>query len=537
MSKQNWLQTYISEQNQATKIGYILVWIMMMMFIWLLVGVGQQIDPGWQGAYLIILGGLVIIEAMVVRNLAQERSEKSPWIFWISEWIFILVGLKLAIWITQGFRGIWSEFYTWQENLENFFSGEYMTALTILIIVWFFSNSFGKKLREMHSYESDLEVGKFVQLRLERIAARQQMVNQFLFLGIIMILLATMAKMDLETLSGFLGQEMTVPLAFSVIPIIAYFVVGLILLSLTHFAILRGGWLMGEIHISQGIARNWFRFALYIFGISAIIALLLPTQFTINFLQTAVFVVQFLIEIAMFIVGLLVLPFVFLYSFIISFLPQGEPVNTNNAIPKFEMPPERTPGVLPPWIEIIQNIIFWVIFIGVIVFFVWHYLRQNQAWMKNIEFGAFGIWLEKIKLTIRNLVNKFRGQVVHSLQEIRNRVQKENQTALFENIFNKVEPEGLGPRRKIILKYTELIQQGEQSGITKKPSQTAIQYQKTLKQSLSEEQDEIDRVTQAFLEARYTRHEIKLETVEEIEPLWKRLQKSLQSFREDHKKK
>lgn len=518
-------QSFLKNQKFSNMASYGLVALMSICILLSLVGVAEQIQPGWQGGYVRGFGLFVILEAIVARFVIDSFDENKAWIFRLSEWGILLIGLKLTQLASIGFRQLPQIFVSWQSDLINFFDGEYLLVLLLIGLIWLHTTSYLSLIGVLDSYESDLQIYEFVQLRTERETARISMVNQFLLVGLGLIVLITMARSDLRNLSIFSGQGIAFPLAISVFPLAIYFLSGLVLLSLSRFAILRGAWLVGKQKIQPDIAKNWMKYALLFFGTASLIALFLPTLYTQNFLQTSAIILQFVVEVVMFFLGLLVFPFIWIYSLIVSFLPSTENSTTQASLPEFDLPESPPPSAgLPPWFEIARNVIFWLLFIGVIYFLVRYYLKQNKSFLKTLSFSGVADWFKNVLSGFRFWVVGFRKKIktVLTLTADEQKPDQEEKKSIL-NWFNQ-QIHGNTEREQIIQRYWLFTQQAEQLGLRKKPGQTPLQYAQMLDQRLPEEtKPDSSDITTTFIKARYSQSKIEKQDVQRLAPLWKRV--------------
>jgi hypothetical protein len=86
----------------------------------------------------------------------------------------------------------------------------------------------------------------------------------------------------------------------------------------------------------------------------------------------------------------------------------------------------------------------------------------------------------------------------------------------------------LDPRRRIYFFYLALIRRGNEQGLTRKPSQTPSEYAVTLEQALPAAAEDIDSITEAFVQARYSRQEVDSSQAELVKAIWGRIRHALQ---------
>lgn len=71
----------------------------------------------------------------------------------------------------------------------------------------------------------------------------------------------------------------------------------------------------------------------------------------------------------------------------------------------------------------------------------------------------------------------------------------------------------------------------DELGFPRRPAQTPREYEPTLAANLPEAQTETDRLTQAFVEARYSRRSIEVNEVRRVRAYWERMRAALQARR------
>ena len=74
--------------------------------------------------------------------------------------------------------------------------------------------------------------------------------------------------------------------------------------------------------------------------------------------------------------------------------------------------------------------------------------------------------------------------------------------------WDYVNPRRLTPRQKVIFYYLALVRRAREAGLPRQENQTPYEYARSLAASLAENQAGVDSMTEAFIEARYSRHDI-----------------------------
>jgi hypothetical protein len=525
----------LRSQRLATLAAYAVIWVMINCVAAILIGVGEQVAQGWQGQYLFWFCAFVSAEAIFAMNVLGGQFEKTTLLYRVSEFVLILVLLKVVQFFNGGWGAMVREISTWQTGLEAIFNSEYLLSLFPVVIAWGFTTVLAQNVEAMQSYETDLEVAEFVQLRSERLVAREQIQTIFIGMGLFQIVLVTMARMDLEAMQGLLGK-FSGSLAVRVEPLVVYFLAGFVLLSLCQFAILRGAWVIGKIPAQVNIGKNWIRSAFFIFGVAAVVVLLLPTSYTRDLLQTAGYAFAILFQVLSFLVGLLLFPFFWLYAWLISLFRGESSTETSVSPPQMDFQPAaEAAGGMPDWLELLRNIIFWVVLLAGMGYFIWQYIRQNRAVLQAVTNFKPLIWLARIWRWLRGQFRLAQTQIQAAINQRRQAAQLKRQLSM-NNKKETINLRQANARQKLLFYYQSFLQRSDQAGLKRKSSQTPNQYAREMTQSLPEEIESVTTLTEGFIAARYNARPVQDEQAENVEPFWKRVMKALKQKQHNQKK-
>jgi len=86
-------------------------------------------------------------------------------------------------------------------------------------------------------------------------------------------------------------------------------------------------------------------------------------------------------------------------------------------------------------------------------------------------------------------------------------------------------------RDQILHYYLSLLRRAGELGFPRRPAQTPREYEPTLETHLPEAQAETDQLTQAFVEARYSRQAIGEDQARRVRAYWERVRAALQARR------
>ena len=204
-----------------------------------------------------------------------------------------------------------------------------------------------------------------------------------------------------------------------------------------------------------------------------------------------------------------------------------------------ESPPPIIPAVPPPqplelnasWLELLKSIIFWLVLLGVIGYSINHYLHQNKdlivklrrvPFLRNIE--RFWFWLRSQLRGVRQQVSI---AVAAGMKRLRGR-----QVIPDLPMWRFVNLRRLSPRQRVMFFYLAMVRRGEQRGLPRAPAQTPYEYSQGLRSHLPDVEDEVSSLTEQFVEARYSLHEVTPDRAGLVQRYWERIKRALrQAFR------
>ena len=91
----------------------------------------------------------------------------------------------------------------------------------------------------------------------------------------------------------------------------------------------------------------------------------------------------------------------------------------------------------------------------------------------------------------------------------------------------------LDPRRQIYFFYLAMLRRGGEQGVPRQPSQTPAEYAAALEKTLPASEEDIHSITQAFVEARYSRRKVDSSEADFVRATWGRIRRALQNKSKD----
>ncbi len=498
-------------ERWSTALGYLLVALMMVCLAISAVQLGQQIYPEFQGAFIPWAALVIAVEAMYAHRVThQYNTFSTEWLAYrIAEWILILGSLRLAPYLFIGFGTLRQDILLWQENFAaNFLTLEYFLSVTVAMIVWVLSSSYASDLMEL---EGDVVILNTPDMDLEasnRPAIHRRMMSRFMAVGGVMIFLAGLMRIEL-----FINRGLILPPRQGAQHVVIYFLLGLALLSLSRLAVLRGSWSFARVPVARGLTVRWWAYALVFLVIVTVIAVIVPRWNTFGLLASFGYLLDLVLALIYLLILILMLPFAFLLNLIARlFGSQGDVVPMEAPIPEEILPPPPT-GEATSLPEIIKSILFWTIFISVLLFAIYQYSRENEMIKSALQQLRILPLLERLWGWLtgawRSLTAGVSGVVQSGLRRMR--PARTGASALGQ--WRYINLRRLSPRQKVMFYYLALIRRGSEVGLPRKPSQTPYEYSHSLTNDLPETDEDVSALTDAFVEARYSRHEINDERV------------------------
>lgn len=488
-----------------------------------IVQIGEYLQPNWHGAYLIFLCFFVSLEAMVSHRKMKGIYFFTPeWMLYrATEWIIILIGLKLVLYTVYGFGQLWADLPSWQQNFsQNFFTAEYVFDLVLLFFCWSIANVFSDELSRLEGDKKVLEAERETGIVEHRSEVRRSLANLILMIGAAMIILAAVMRLGWETLWANRS-----PPSEDVLNILIYFLLALALLSLTQFSILRIHWILNRVPIERNLATHWLFYAALFLILMSALAFFLPTRYSVGLLDVLGYLLNLVLMLFSVIAFLVTLPIIFLASLLAPLFGRQAP-----QAPSVPRPPQPPPVMTPtgPGLpDILKSILFWLIFISVIGFSLYSYLMHHKEWLQSLRQRPVLGWLVDGLANFWNWLRRVNRAVAASLEAGFDRFRARRPESMDQAAQRFISLRRLSPRQKVVFFYLAMLRRSAERGLARKPHQTPNEYAQTLEQQLPMVDDEVNSITGYFNEARYSRHTITNQHAGHAQQFWQRIRNAL----------
>jgi hypothetical protein len=509
-----------------------------------IVQVGSVLLPTWHGGYLVVLGFLISLEAFYSERFRKRLSplDRDWYIFYLSEWLVLFILLKGILLLRGGFGSLLSEVAAWRVDFFGaFFNAEFAFSLVALFAAWLVSLSFAAPLEVLRVDIKNIQIEEDVGSAPDRALARQQLVDLVLLIGIVLVVLTSLMRN--ERMATWL--KIPLPQA-GAINVLVYFTLGLALLSLTQFSVLHMRWAVNRIQMSNELARRWALYSLLFLALLAIGSLLLPTGYTISLLAVLNLVVMVVISAYVFVSWLVTTAFmaiIYLLGLLKGTLPETAPLAP---LPVPEQIPTPEPLAIAGLLALIRSIMLWAIILAMMGYALYTFIKLRRQDLSSLRGVPLIAWLANGIQRLKSWLLSLSRQATGAIQAGARRLRRAVPPALHTPVWRYTSLRRLTPRQRVVFYYLALVRRGGESGVPRKPAQTPYEYAEQLSIVLPEsqataearpdaagplgtEKSDLENITERFLEARYSLHEVTPQQAGMVQESWQRLKRLLRN--------
>ena len=518
-------------------ISYSLVFLMMVCSALTLGILIQNALPGWHSGIIATVMLLIVIDRFYTYHQLKPLTPlSSEWaIAYGAQWIIIVLVIRFLLSYANGPDSFLTDLSLFARGyVENFFSGEFIIALLLAILAWVLTAKFLELLDEIGLDQEMALREEPGHTQTDARPAHQQLVNLIFGMGILLVILTTVTRINAQSffsspdgipnieVSRFSGGEAGALL---------YFIFGLALLSLSRLMSLQTHWNRLRIPVlSDNLVRRWGLYSLLFLVALAVIVSLLPAGDSLGFFPLLRTFLGFVIVVFLFILQIFILLVTLLISLPFRLFGYTSPFMNNSAPPPALALPR--PSVVPftssaVW-ELLRSILLWGSLAVIIIYAFIHFVRQHERILDTLRKSRITNWLILAWQWLYRNVEKARTDLSQVITD-----GWQNIVARLEGKRNLPRPgwmslRSLNPRQKIYFFYLALIRRSAEQGLTRKPSQTPVEYAVQLENALPSASEEIDSITEAFVRARYSRQEVDSRQAEFVRTTWNRIRRALQ---------
>ena len=434
----------------------------------------------------------------------------------MTEWVLMFVLLKIAGYIGDSWASVLADVRGWSDNVYAIFDAETLAAFGLCLLGWHAAWATVRDIEEIADplphYGSE---ENFPVMRLRR---------RFTIGGVLLFAMAGLAHTGIAALDASWTRSTLV-----ILSILAYFLFGLLLLGQMHFARLARLWQARKAKVESKISVRWVQYGAALLVLALVIAFMLPTGYTVGLLDLGYYLITAVTYLFSWIVYLFA-AFFALIAFLLSRFGETEP-GISPAPPVFPEEMTTTPssaGAEWPWLDVLRSLLFWGGALAFLIYVLRAYLRDRAELRAMI--ARWGIverlraWWPTLRRWLQGARREVRARAEAALEKISLR------RAGRERRSQRRRP-GDSRRAQIAYYYLSTLDEAKEVGLPRRQAQTPYEYSPTVEMALPEAQEEMARLTRAFVEARYSSHRISDEEVSRLQGMWERLRQALREFR------
>jgi hypothetical protein len=478
------------------------------------------VAPGLHFAILFAACVLTALEVNYTHRLirAQHVSGSDLWRMRAIEAGFYFVVLKAANVALYGFPTgapiAWLLDYHWWLDVE--------TLLGLFLAVAF-------ALAVDSALDDFDRVGEAAEPSKDYISSIDSLTGHFFSVGGVLLLFSGLARVNLMQIL----RTDRPPVTGLVGNVLLYFLLGLLLMSQVRLELLTIRWQAQGVRTPPDLTQRWVRYTLAFVGFAALLAFVLPTGYTLGALGLLGGVLFFLFAILWIITFTLVSLILLPVSWLLSLFSGRTPPLSLPA-----QPPSPPPDInklfnhpLPPWVDTLRTIFVIVVVAGFVAYIIWSYLRDRPELMASLQSLAPLRALRRLWALLRHRVSGMLATArdVSPVAWLRDRLRR----TAAEGPFRIFRLGAASPREQVLFYYASLLRRASQAGFGRRPPQSPREYEPVLESNLPEATPELQGLTSAFEETRYSNHSIGPQVAQEARSRWHRVRAALSRKKND----
>lgn len=499
------------------------------------VGLASRIVPGWRGLHYVAFAFVACWEGIQSERLLRHRGPgfSDHLRYRAVEAAVILMLFKLIRYLPLGWDALWADVLRWVREPGVLLDYGFIVGGMSVLALWMTAIVITKNLYLLEVHPGEIPPGpaspdydqwsSTYGQRVDRQAVLRDVVHQFFWGGVVLLLLTGLARFDVP----ILYQHAPPPLSGLVVNALIYFSLGLMLISQAHFSILQVSWRVERIDVSPRLGTRWAWQAIAFLALIMVVALALPTGYSVGLPQAIAYVAHLIVKVLYFIVSSVFYLLALLLGLILYALGlRAEPMPSQRPSPaQFPSLPPSDPRTTSsfPWFELLKSVLFWGIFLAILSYSVYHFLRERRGLLPSFE----GRLLGRLIAWLRTLCWRTRRWSAQARQVVADRLGRRFDQRERFGSWRIIRLSQLSPRQRVRYFYLSVLRRAARAGHSRRPQQTPYEYGATLAEHVPEAAPDVVALTQAFVEARYSRRAPDDQETNVIKAIWQRVRATL----------
>jgi uncharacterized protein DUF4129 len=527
----------IGKQKVYRLLSYTLMFLMMACAVMTISVLIQSSLPGWHSGVIAGITLFIVIDRLYTYDQLKSLTPlSSEWaIAYGAQWIVIVLFIRFLLSYANGLDSFRTDLSLLARgSIVDLITAEFFMTLLLSVLAWVLTAQFLGLLDEIGLDMKWALSDEALIVQSGTIPAHQRLVNLIFSIGIGLVILTALSRIDLRaTFSNSVGLPNVQWNRFSGAEAGAlfYFILGLALLSLSRLMALQTHWNRLRIPVSSdNLVRQWGIYSLVFLLILATIVSLLPAGDSLGFFPLVQTFFGFVISVLFFIIRFFILLIMLLISLPFRLFGYSPPLLMNSAPPpELILPQQPSSNTSSAVWALIRSIFLWGTLIAILVIAFLYFVSQHSSILAALRRSRITNWLilawQWLYRNADRTRTSFSRAIITGWQSLVARL--EGKQFLPRPDFISVRT--LDPRRRIYFFYLAMVRRGGEQGVMRKPSQTPAEYAVQLEKALPTASEDIDSLTSAFVEARYSRQQVDSRKANLVKSTWDRIRRALQS--------
>jgi len=478
--------------------------------------------PSWNGTYIVVACVVAALEANYSYRLIRARGLRGSDVFRFraTEIGFFFVLLIVGSLIGLGWREVLAELRAWPQEPWRILDLEVGYAFVLTLLSWTVST---RTTYDLERIGEPPVRDKYYVYPVDALTSR------FFWGGAMLLWTVGITRVGISALLNL--SRPSVP--GLVLNVLIYFVLGLVMLGQVQHARLSQRWRKEGTSVPRELSRHWVRYTLLFLGLTGLIAFLLPTGYTLPLLDVVSIVIGALLYVFNVIFQLAVLLFVLALTPLVRLFGgdlQRGPIDPG---PPPQLPRTTVGGSASDWFEVVRSVVFWVFALSVVVYIIRSYLEDRPELVKTVMTLKPLRAARRILLAIRRELGRLIGAArrrIPTRLRLGERASAGDEPAT-DNRFPYFRLGGLSRDERTLYYYLSILKRAARQGYPRSSSQTPYEYDARLGPNVPKAEEELERLTQIFVETRYSTHPVEAAAERRVRADWKRVRAALRALK------
>jgi hypothetical protein len=482
----------------------------------------QLFFPDWNGGYMVIGSVLAAVEANYSHRLIRSRKIRGADLlrFRAVEIALFFILLRIVSKIGVPRDRVLADIQTWVQEPWRLFDLEVGYALLLALSSWAMS---------IQTTYDLARIGEPPFGDKHYVDPVDALLGRFFRGGALLLAVAGITRVGIASLLEL--RRPSVP--GLVLNVLVYFALGLVMFGQIQFRRLSQRWLGEGIDVPKELADRWVRYSVVFLALAGLIAFVLPTGYTLSLLTVASLVLGAVLYALNVLFQLLVLVFFLLLTPLARLFGAEVRREAVEPIPPPNLSYLAPGGSVPEWLAVVKSIAFWAVALGAVAYVVRAYLRDRPELTEAL------ISFEPLQ-AIRRLVAALWHHLVRLASAARQRLPSQLRLQLRGRERDQA-PEGgrfrffrlgaVSRRERLLYYYLSILRRAARHGYPRVQSDTPYEYETRLGPAISQAEAELDGLTEAFVETRYSTHQVDRKQEERVRADWRKVRAALRALR------